>query len=184
MKPLNTPINIKKSLRVGAMILVVSVSVGLFIALFLGLLDRVGELRWKHLWIIGFLPAAGILIYLLYSSFEKKIDERMPVLKSPLLMFSTLITHLFGGSAGRESAATKMGEGLADVIANRFNCTPDELKLMLRCGAAAGFGAVFGTPFTGAIFAVEGIRIQDWTFKYLLPCLCASFAADAVCQIV
>jgi H+/Cl- antiporter ClcA len=112
------------------------------------------------------LPVAGLVIHWL----------------KPPLLFSTLITHLFGGSAGRESVATEMGESLADSIAQRFKCSSDEIQLLIRCGAAAGFGAVFGTPLTGAIFAVEDKRLQDWNFKYLLPCLFSSIVADVVCR--
>jgi H+/Cl- antiporter ClcA len=166
MKPLSTPLNIKEMLRKSGLILAVAVSVALLIALFLGLLKWVGLVRWQHLWIISLLPVAGVVIHWL----------------KPPLLFSTLITHLFGGSAGRESVATEMGESLADSIAQRFKCSSDEIQLLIRCGAAAGFGAVFGTPLTGAIFAVEDKRLQGWKFKYLLPCLFSSIVADVVCR--
>lgn len=166
MKPLSTPLNIKEMLRKSGLILAVAVSVALLIALFLGLLKWVGLVRWQHLGIICLLPVAGVVIHWL----------------KPPLLFSTLITHLFGGSAGRESVATEMGESLAESIAQRFKCSSDEIQLLIRCGAAAGFGAVFGTPLTGAIFAIEDKHLQDWKFKYLLPCLFSSIVADVVCR--
>ena len=83
----------------------------------------------------------------------------VPTRMAPLVLIGTLVTHLCGGSAGREGTAVQMGGSLADMLARLFLIGQENRRLMLMCGIAAGFGAVFGTPLTGAIFAMEVLVI-------------------------
>ncbi|RAJ06685.1 H+/Cl- antiporter ClcA [Chitinophaga skermanii] len=168
---------------------------GSLVALFLWSLDEVTKVRYQHTWLLYLLPLGGILIYFLYKKLGKNsekgnnliLDEihtpggGIPKRMAPLVLATTLITHLFGGSAGREGTAVQMGGSVAAWLGRVFRLEQKDVSIMLMCGIAAGFGAVFGTPITGAIFALEVLIIGTLTFHAMIPCLVASFLADVVC---
>lgn len=178
------------------LVLPVSVSVGSLIALFLWLLDKAIYFRYLHPWLLFLLPIAGILIYTLYKISGKNaeagnnliMDEihnpggGVPVRMAPLVLLTTVITHLFGGSAGREGTAVQIGGSIAQFFAKKINLSKDDIKTLLMTGIAAGFGAVFGTPITGAIFALEVLALGRIKHDALLPCFMASVLADIVCS--
>jgi H+/Cl- antiporter ClcA len=97
---------------------------------------------------------------------------------APLVLLGTLITHLFGGSAGREGTAVQIGGSLASTLGRWLRLASSDMRILLMCGVAAGFGAVFGTPLTGAIFALEVLSIGRVNYQSLIPCLMASIIAD------
>jgi H+/Cl- antiporter ClcA len=150
-----------------------AIAVGSIVALFLWLLDKVTALRWQNGWLLYLLPLAGVLIYFLYQQIGKKteagnnliIDEihepdgGVPARIAPLVLATTLLTHLFGGSAGREGTAVQMGGGIASFFGRTLKLNQQDLRVLLMAGIAAGFAAVFGTPVTGTIFAMEVIAI-------------------------
>ncbi len=167
------------------------------VAAFLYLLDIVTNLRQQYQWLIFFLPLAGILIYWLYKQWGKNsskgnnliIDEihqpggGITFRMAPLVLATTLLTHLFGGSAGREGTAVQMGGSAAFLFSKWFKLNDANRRTLLLCGMSAGFGAVFGTPVTGAIFALEVIAIGRIKYNALLPCLLASVIADITCSL-
>lgn len=173
----------------------VAVVAGSASALFLWSLDKVTQLHWANPWLLWLLPVAGVLTAMLYHHVGKNaergnnllIDEihepggGVPVRMAPLVLVSTLVTHLFGGSAGREGTAMQMGGGLAALLARWFRVSAERRRLMLMCGVAAGFGSVFGTPLTGAIFAMEVLVIGRIQYEALIPVLIASLVGDATC---
>jgi H+/Cl- antiporter ClcA len=179
-----------------ALTIPVSLVVGSLVALFLWLLDIVTRLQWQHHWLLFLLPVAGIIIYFLYKLWGKNaeagnnliMDEihqpggGVPVRMAPLVLITTLITHLFGGSAGREGTAVQIGGSMASLLGKWFRLTPEDIRIVLMTGIAAGFGAVFGTPLTGAIFALEVLAIGRIQYNALMPCLMASLFADIVCS--
>jgi len=183
-------------IRWTALVIPVSLSVGSLIALFLWLLDKSIHTRWDHPWLLFLLPIAGIGIYFLYKYLGKNseagnnliMDEihtpggGIPARMAPLVLFSTVVTHLFGGSAGREGTAVQIGGSLAQWFSRRLRLSPADTRLLLMTGVAAGFGAVFGTPVTGAIFALEVLAIGRIQYDALLPCLIASVLADLTCS--
>ncbi|WP_301924168.1 voltage-gated chloride channel family protein [Ferruginibacter sp.] len=185
----------KQLLRWTIIIFPVSVSTGLLVAFFLWLLDKVTILRWQNLWLIYLLPVAGVLIVWLYHRFGKNsvagnnliIDEihepggGVPLQMTPLILFTTVITHLFGGSAGREGTAIQMGGSMASQFTGWFKLPGHDKQILLMCGMAAGFAAVFGTPVAGAVFALEVLYIGRIKYDALIPCLIAGIIAHITC---
>ncbi|CAN5292681.1 voltage-gated chloride channel family protein [soil metagenome] len=185
----------KQLLRWTLIIFPVSISIGLLVAFFLWLLDIVTVLRWQHLWLIFLLPLAGILIVWLYTRFGKNshagnnliIDEihepggGVPFRMTPLILFTTIITHLFGGSAGREGTAVQMGGSMASQFADWFKLSVQDKQILLMCGMSAGFAAVFGTPVAGTVFALEVLYIGRIKYDALIPCLIAGILAHITC---
>lgn len=169
--------------------------VGSLVALFLWLLDQVTLVRWSQQWLLFLLPLAGILIFGIYHFWGKGSEAgngllidgihnsqtKVPARMAPLVLFTTLITHLFGGSAGREGTAVQMGGGFAALLSKWFKLKKEDHRLILMCGMAAGFAAVFGTPLAGAVFAVEVIVIGRIQYKEFLPCYFTSIVAHLVC---
>ena len=169
--------------------------VGSLVALFLWLLDQVTLVRWSQQWLLFLLPLAGILIFGIYHFWGKGSEAgngllidgihnsqtKVPARMAPLVLFTTLITHLFGGSAGREGTAVQMGGGFAALLSKWFKLKKEDHRLILMCGMAAGFSAVFGTPLAGAVFAVEVIVIGRIQYKEFLPCYFTSIVAHLVC---
>ena len=185
----------KQLLRWTVIIFPVSISIGLLVAFFLWLLDIATAMRWQHLWLIFLLPLAGIFIWWVYSKFGKNslagtnliMDEvhqpggGIPARMTPLILFTTVITHLFGGSAGREGTAIQMGGSMAAQFARLFKLQKHEQQILLMCGMSAGFAAVFGTPVAGAIFALEVLYIGRIKYDALIPCLIAGIIAHITC---
>ncbi|MCU7552322.1 voltage-gated chloride channel family protein [Chitinophagaceae bacterium LB-8] len=177
------------------LIVPVSIVIGSLVSLFLWLLDMASEARWNHLWLIYFLPLAGLFITYLYKTWGKNsdignnliLDEihkpggGIPARMTPLVLISTLVTHLFGGSAGREGTAVQMGGSISALFSRWYQLKHNDKRILLMCGMAAGFGAVFGTPIAGAIFALEVLSAGRIKYDALLPCFIASLLADFTC---
>jgi H+/Cl- antiporter ClcA len=173
----------------------VAFSVGSLVALFLWLLDKAIHFRWDHPWLLFLLPVCGVAIYWLYRLFGKNseagnnliMDEihepgaGVPGRMAPLVLLTTVMTHGFGGSAGREGTAVQIGGSLAQWFARRMRLSKADTRLLLTTGIAAGFGAVFGTPVAGAIFALEVLAIGRIQYDALLPCLISAVLADITC---
>jgi H+/Cl- antiporter ClcA len=184
-------------LAVGSVIGVLS---GAASAAFLWLLDKTIALRVRHLWLLALLPLLGLVSAWLYRHYGKDsegggsliLDEvlefkgRVPTRMAPLVLVGTLLTHLGGGSAGREGTAVQMGASLARTVGKLpwawLNITQSRQRLLLMAGVSAGFGSLFGTPFSGALFGMEVIAIGKFHYEGLLICSAASVVGDWVCR--
>jgi H+/Cl- antiporter ClcA len=164
---------------------------GLAASIFLFSLDWATRYRIDHPVIIWALPFAGLLVGGIYFHFGKDVaagnnlilDEIhdpkkiVPFHMAPFILFGTIITHLFGGSAGREGTAVQMGASLSDQLAHIFKIEPEERKILLTAGAGAGFGAAIGAPWAGVIFGMEVLNVGRLRLFGWFECLIASFVA-------
>ncbi|MGV3538673.1 MAG: voltage-gated chloride channel family protein [Rufibacter sp.] len=163
-------------------------------ALFLVLLDWATNYREQHLWVLYFLPLAGFLIGCAYHYWGREAEggnnlllrevqkpsKRIPFLMAPLVMLTTVLTHLVGGSAGREGTAVQMGGSLADQLTPLFKLRPRDRKVLLICGISGGFASVFGTPLAGAVFGLEVFLLGQLRYQALVPSFLAAVVAHAV----
>lgn len=145
------------------------------------------ELRQVHHWLILLLPVGGLSIILLYrvSGMEKdrgtnlvlvavREHEPMRLRTAPLVFLSTIITHLVGGSAGREGAALQLGAAISNKIAHKLGLEPEEGRMLTVCGMAAAFSSLFGTPLTAAIFSLEVVHVGVLQYAALVPAVLSS----------
>lgn len=164
-------------------------------AFFLTSLNWVTNWRENHIWIIALLPLGGFSVGLMYHYLGKSVvkgnnllleelhspKQIIPFRMAPLVLFGTLATHFFGGSAGREGTALQMGGAIADRFTHYFKLSVTDRQIVLMLGISAGFASVFGTPLTGAVFALEVMLIKGFKHKAILPCILAAFIAHYTC---
>lgn len=174
---------------------IVGVLVGSTAAWFLSSLDFVTDWRAQHLWIIYSLPIIGFIIgsmYYYYGGDAKKgnnllleqhnhPEKRIPFKMAPFVYIGTILTHLAGGSAGREGTAVQIGGAIADQFTNVFTLNDTQRKTILIIGISAGFAAVFGTPIAGAIFALEIMLFKNIRVADILPSFAAAYIAHYTC---
>ena len=188
--------HLRTTLRWPALLVPMAIAVGSASAFFLWALDAVTRVRFDNPGLLFLLPIAGFCIGLLYQLCGKTasggnnllIDEihqpavGVPKRMAPLILVSTLVTHLFGGSAGREGTALQMGGSIAASFARLLKLDAAQVRILLMAGVAAGFGSIFGTPIAGAVFALEVLVVGRLQYDALVPCFFASVVADWSCR--
>ncbi|WP_207505071.1 voltage-gated chloride channel family protein [Telluribacter humicola] len=175
---------------------IVGILAGSASALFLVSLDWVTNYRETNTWIIWLLPLGGLIIGLSYHYLGQDVvkgnnqlleefhspRQIIPLKMAPLVLFGTLVTHLFGGSAGREGTAVQIGGSIADQFTRWFRLKPRDRKVLLVIGISAGFASVFGTPLAGTVFALEVLTIGFLRYEALFPSLLTAVIADYTCH--
>lgn len=199
VEPLSNPESIQvvffNALKWAVIVVFVGILGGTASAIFLASLDWLTNLREANLWIIALLPLGGLIIGLAYHYLGEEvlkgnnllIDEYhqpkriIPLKMAPMVLLGTLITHLFGGSAGREGTAVQMAAAISDQFSRILKPGVETRRLLIISGISAGFASVFGTPWAGAIFALEVLINPKINYRLIISSLLAAFVADYTC---
>lgn len=152
--------------------------------------EYVTEIRIANEWIIFALPFGGLIIVYLYKLFKLdsnigtnliidsiRTDGKVPIAMAPLIFVSTVITHLFGGSAGREGAALQLGGSIGSQIGNMLKLDEKDMHAITLCGMSGVFATLFGTPLTATFFAMEVISVGIIYYSSFIPCIVSSIVA-------
>jgi H+/Cl- antiporter ClcA len=171
------------------------VSAGILSALFLGLLERVNIIFQLNPYLVLGLPFAGMISYFAFRRFGQGVETgnslilqvyhcsraSVPFRMVPMVLIGTLLTHLFGGSVGREGTAVQMAVGALVGGARRLGFSSERNQQLIACGISGGFGAVFGTPWAGAVYAVEMPVLGSFQWRNLPLCILSSLIGHWVC---
>lgn len=179
--------------------LVLAGAAGLILGVVGGLFGRsitvVTVFRESHPWMLYLLPAAGLLIIAMYRMDPYKTgtnrvlegiqsDVYIPLRTAPLIAASTVLTHALGASAGREGAALQLGGSIGGTIGKWLKMDDYDHKIMIMCGMSAGFSALFGTPLTATVFAMEVVSVGLMQYAALVPCCVAALVAKEAAELV
>ena len=163
---------------------------GAFSTLFSFVLKAVTDCRKANQWIFYLLPLSGLCIVFLYDKLGKedggtnqvlstvRSQDDVPWLSGPLIFVSTALTHLTGGSAGREGAAIQLGGSVANLLGRWIHLDEEDRHVIVMCGMSAAFSALFGTPMAAAVFSMEVVSVGVMYYTALMPCMIASLIAS------
>jgi len=177
---------------------IVGTLTGIAGTLFLKSLELATNLRITNPWLLFLLPIGGAFVSFVYSKYGKnslkgnnliidKINENgdnIPLRMAPLVFLGTFITHLLGGSAGREGTGVQIGASISDGVGRLFRLDKIDTKIILMCGISSGFSSVFGTPLAGTIFGLEIATLGTMNYSGLIPCFTAAFVGNLVTEIL
>lgn len=178
-------------------------SIGLFVGAVVGLcgtgfaygMKYVCGLREQYPWLLFGLPFAGLLIVWIYHRaglrrhrgtnrvlLSVRTKSRIPFRMAPAIFLGTLLTHLCGGSAGREGAALQMGGSIAQQLGRWAKAEDRAMHVYTMCGMSACFAALFGTPVAAAVFSLEVVSVGIMHYSALVPCAASALTADAIAR--
>ncbi len=170
---------------------------GLAGAAFTWCVAQATALRAAHPWLLFAMPLAGLAIVWSYRAAGMENDsgtnqiiasvrggERPPVRLAPLIFLGSVLTHLTGGSAGREGAALQIGGSISAGIGRLLRLGDRNVNTIIQCGMAGLFSALFGTPLTATVFALEVVNVGHFRYAALFPCLLSALAANAIPRLL
>lgn len=178
--------------------LIIGITAGSASAGFLESLSWATRFREAHIWLIAFLPLAGLVVGMLYYYYGKEVEagnnllietiheparKTIPFKMAPFVYLGTVITHFFGGSAGREGTALQMAGALADQFTRLLKLNEQDRKVLIISAIAAGFGSVFGTPLAGAVFGLEVFLAGKIRYNGIFPAFASAILADQVTRL-
>ena len=172
--------------------LLIGIPIGAMSYFFLVTLGMATSYREAHSRIILLLPLGGLTVAALYKYFGQEVKagnnllidniqksgKTIPFKMAPFIYIGTIITHLFGGSAGREGTALQMAGAFADQLSKPLKLNSSDRQILLIAAIAAGFGAVFGTPLAGAVFALEFYLVGKIRYNAIFPAFITAIIAD------
>ena len=179
----------------------VAVGIGLLCgavgALFHETVEAATGIREATGWLIFLLPAGGLAIVGLYRLLRLpeetgtnevfqavRSNQKVPLRLVPLIFVSTVVTHLFGGSAGREGAALQMGGSIGFQCGGLLRFGEKDMHIATLCGMSAMFSALFGTPLTATVFSIEVISVGLFYYAAFVPCVLASLVAFGIARLL
>ena len=175
---------------------IVGIAGGILGSVFHISIDYVTNLRTEHGFLIFLLPIGGVLIAAIYFLFSSKgkidtnrviesvrRDKKIPLVMIPLIFLSTVITHMLGGSAGREGAALQLGGSIGYNLGRGLHLKKRDMHIIVMSGMSAVFAALFGTPLTAAIFSLEVTSVGIFHYAGLLPCVISSITAAQIAKL-
>ena len=171
--------------------------IGIVISLFLKSLQLATSIRKANPIIIFLLPFGGALVSYLYLKFGKnsskgnnliierinKDEADVPFRMAPLVFFGTFITHLFGGSAGREGTGVQIGASICSKLSKLLHLNEKDTTIIIISGVSSGFGVVFGTPIAGTVFGLEVSTVGKMRYEAIIPCLISSFIGNSIARL-
>lgn len=173
----------------------IGVGVGMVGALFSHGMEAATSFRHENPLVVLGLPLAGMVIVWLYrvACMESnrgtntvlsaiREEDEVPLAVAPLIVVGTMLTHMFGGSAGREGAALQLGGSIGNWLGARLHLDKKEVNVVIMCGMSAAFSALFGTPMAAAIFSMEVVSVGIMYYAALVPCVFSSLIAFGVAQ--
>ena len=172
--------------------------VGIVISFFLKSLQLATSIRKANPIIIALLPFGGALVSYLYLKYGKdsskgnnliierinKGEADIPFRMAPLVFFGTFITHLFGGSAGREGTGVQIGASITSKLSKLLKLNKKDTTIIIISGVSSGFGVVFGTPIAGTIFGLEVSTIGKMRYEAIIPCLISSYIGNFIARLL
>jgi len=175
----------------------VGIAVGIVSVAFHLAVEKATELRTEYSMLLWLLPIGGVAIVWLYqkAGMEKdrgtnfvleavRDNNELTIVTAPLIFISTVITHLFGGSSGREGAALQLGGSIASYIGKVIKLDEHEQRMITMCGMSAGFSAIFGTPITAVVFAMEVVSVGVMHYSAIVPCVVSASVGAYIAKLV
>ncbi len=153
-------------------------------------------IRMDNYWLIFTMPAGAALIAVIYKVAKIEgmgtnhiidsinLGKKIPLILAPVVFISTVITHLCGGSAGREGAALQIGGSIGKKVGTLMRVDSKDMRVVTLCGMCALFAALFGTPLTATIFVIEVISVGVFCYSYLVPCTLTSMVAYGIAKFL